>query len=136
MHPRLSTPKRIRLAVLSLFAALVLAYGHAPFSVLAQVDPLPAWNEGAAKTAIMAFVQTTTDPTSRNFVPPAERIAAFDQDGTLWVEHPMYTQVLYCLDRVPVLVAERPKLRERQPFKTILSGDREAIAKLPAPELE
>ena len=136
MNPRLSTPKRIQLALLSLFAALVLAYGHAPFSVLAQVDPLPAWNEGAAKTAIMAFVQTTTDPTSRNFVPPAERIATFDQDGTLWVEHPMYTQVLYCLDRVPAVVRAKPELANVEPFKTVLTGNLEAIAKLPATELE
>src|SRR6516162_3700237 len=136
MNPRLSTPKRIQLALLSLFAALVLAYGHAPFSVLAQVDPLPAWNEGAAKTAIMAFVQTTTDPTSRNFVPPAERIATFDQDGTLWVEHPMYTQVLYCLDRVPAVVRAKPELANVEPFKTVLTGNLEAIAKLPMTDLE
>ena len=136
MNPRLSTPRRIHLVLLSLFAALGLAYGHASFSVLAQVDPLPAWNEGAAKTAIMVFVHTTTDPTSKNFVPPAERIAAFDQDGTLWVEHPMYTQVLYCLDRVPAVVRAKPELANVEPFKTVLTGNLEAIAKLPAPELE
>src|SRR5215475_3282851 len=136
MNARLSTPKRIRLAVLSLFAAVVLAYGHASFSVFAQVDPLPAWNEGAAKTAIMAFVHTTTDPTSKNFVPPPERIATFDQDGTLWVEHPMYTQVLYCLDRVPAVVRAKPELANVEPFKTVLTGNLEAIAKLPASELE
>src|SRR5215470_1637993 len=136
MNLRLSTSKRIHLALLSLFAALVLAYGHATSSVFAQVDQLPAWNEGAAKTAIMAFVQTTTDPTSRNFVPPAERIATFDQDGTLWVEHPMYTQVVYCLDRVPAVVRAKPELANVEPFKTVLTGNLEAIAKLPMPELE
>src|SRR5262249_13748280 len=101
-----------------------------------SADPLPSWNDGAAKQSILAFVQATTDASGTKFVPQEARIATFDQDGTLWVEHPMYTQVMYCLDRVPVLVAERPKLRERQPFKTILSGDREAIAKLSLHELE
>jgi haloacid dehalogenase-like hydrolase len=81
-------------------------------------------------------VQATIDRSSRTFVPPESRIATFDQDGTLWVEHPMYTQVMYCLERVSTAVKEKPQLRERQPFKTILSGDREAIAKLSLHELE
>ena len=59
-------------------------------------DPLPSWNDGAAKQAIVNFVQTTTDSGSTNFVPPEERIATFDQDGTLWVEHPVYSQLMYC----------------------------------------
>ena len=67
---------------------------------------------------------------------PGQRIATFDQDGTLWVEHPMYSQVIYCLERVPALVAEKPELRNVEPFKTVLTGDQEAIAKLPMPELE
>jgi phosphoglycolate phosphatase-like HAD superfamily hydrolase len=69
-------------------------------------------------------------------VPSAERIAAFDQDGTLWVEHPMYTQVAYCLERVPAIVEKKPELRDKQPFKTVLSGDREAMARLSMKELE
>ena len=73
----------------------------------------------------------TTKEGSATFVPPEERIATFDQDGTLWVEHPMYSQVIYCLDRVPAVVAEKPELRNIEPFKTVLTGDREAIAKLP-----
>jgi phosphoglycolate phosphatase-like HAD superfamily hydrolase len=96
----------------------------------AQTDPLPSWNDGAAKQAIVEFVKTTTDKASPKFVPPAERIAAFDQDGTLWVEHPVYTQFMYCLDRVGALVKEKPELKNVEPFKTVLSGDREAIAKL------
>jgi hypothetical protein len=63
----------------------------------AQTDPLPSWNDGPAKQAILAFVQATTDKASPQFVPPEVRIATFDQDGTTWVEHPMYTQVVYCL---------------------------------------
>jgi hypothetical protein len=69
-------------------------------------------------------------------VSPEARIATFDQDGTLWVEHPMYTQVLYCLDRVPAVVAQKPELKDKEPFKTVLSGDREAIAKLSIKDLE
>ena len=70
------------------------------------------------------------------FVPPEERIATFDQDGTLWVEHPIYSQVVYCLDRVPAVVEKDPKLKNVEPFKTVLSGNREAIAKLSLPDLE
>ena len=62
------------------------------------------------------------------FVPADERIATFDQDGTLWVEHPMYTQVMYCLERVPALREKKPELKNIEPFKTVLSGNREAIA--------
>ena len=73
---------------------------------------------------------------SPKFVPPAERIATFDQDGTLWVEHPMYTQVMYCLERVPAVVKAKPELAKVEPFKTVLSGNREAMAKLPMQDLE
>src|SRR5262249_26555167 len=96
----------------------------------AQPDPLPSWNDGAAKQAIVEFVKATTTEGSPKFVPPPERIATFDQDGTLWVEHPIYTQVVYCLDRVPVVVKAKPELAKVEPFKTVLSGNREAIAKL------
>jgi len=99
----------------------------------AQTDPLPSWNEGAAKKAIVEFVQTTTTHGSPNFVPPAERVATFDQDGTLWVEHPMYTQVMFVLERVPALVKAKPELARKAPFSTVLEvlkGDRAAIAKL------
>ena len=102
----------------------------------AQQDPLPSWNDTVTKQAIVEFVTDTTKEGSPTFVPPAERIATFDQDGTLWVEHPMYSQVIYCLDRVPALVAEKPELKDVEPFKTVLTGDREAIAKLPMEELE
>ena len=102
----------------------------------AQTDPLPSWNDGATKKAIVDFVQATTTQGSPTFVAPAERIATFDQDGTLWVEKPMYTQVIYCLERVPVLVKARPELANVEPFKTMMSGDREAIARLPTEDLE
>jgi len=105
----------------------------------AQTDPLPSWNDGPAKQAILSFVKGTTDPASPKFVPPAERIATFDQDGTLWVSHPMYTQVMYCLERVAVLVKAKPEMATAEPFKTVLQvlkGDREALAKLTMKDLE
>jgi phosphoglycolate phosphatase-like HAD superfamily hydrolase len=114
-------------------AALLAASAHRP--ALAAGDPLPSWNEGVAKKAILDFVQATTDPTSSKFVPEPERIATFDQDGTLWVEQPMYTQVVYCLERVPVVVQAKPELAQVEPFKTVLSGDRAALAKLQPAEL-
>jgi len=101
----------------------------------AQTDPLPSWNDGPAKQAIIKFVQTTTDQSNPKFVPPAERIATFDQDGTLWVEKPMYTQVIYCLERVPAVVKAKPELAKVEPFKTVLSGNREAMAKLSKEDL-
>jgi phosphoserine phosphatase len=102
----------------------------------AQTDPLPSWNDGPAKQAIVAFVRATTDQSSPTFVPPEARIATFDQDGTLWVEHPMYSQVMYCLERVPAVVKAKPELANVEPFKTVLSGNREAIAKLSMEDLE
>jgi hypothetical protein len=81
-------------------------------------DPLASWNDGPAKQAILEFVKTTTTQGSPQFVPPEERIATFDQDGTLWVEHPIYTQVMYCLEKVPALVKAKPKLANVAPFST------------------
>jgi phosphoglycolate phosphatase-like HAD superfamily hydrolase len=98
-------------------------------------DPLASWNDGPTKQAIIEFVKATTTQGSPQFVPPEERIATFDQDGTLWVEHPMYTQVVYCLERVPALVKEKPGLAKVEPFKTVLSGNREAMARLSQDDL-
>jgi haloacid dehalogenase-like hydrolase len=123
------------LAFLPIFSAAV-----APLSAYAQAATssgvLPSWNDGPAKQAILDFVRDTTGPGSPKFVLPEDRIATFDQDGTLWVEHPVYGQMMYCLDRVPVLAEQKPELKNEEPFKTVLSGDREAIAKLPLPDLE
>ena len=98
--------------------------------------PLASWNDGPAKQAIIDFVRATTGQASPKFVPPEDRVATFDQDGTLWVEHPIYSQVVYCLDRVPALAEQKPELKKIEPFKTVLSGNREAIAKLSLHELE
>ena len=104
-------------------------------SLAQAIDPLPSWNEGPAKTTIIEFVKATTDPANPKFVSPDARIATFDQDGTTWVEQPMYAQVMYCLDRVAVLAEKKPELKSIEPFKTVLSGDREAMAKLPKEDL-
>jgi phosphoserine phosphatase len=96
---------------------------------LSGADPLPSWNDGNAKQAVIAFVKTTTDKTNPNFVAPEDRIATFDQDGTLWVEHPMYSQLQFMIDRVRDLSAQHPEWSSRPLFKGLLIGDVEAIAK-------
>ena len=133
-------PVAFFVGVLSRTIALsaLLALGLAA-QAQAQTDPLPSWNDGAAKQAIVNFVKDTTTQGSPKFVPPAERVATFDQDGTLWVEHPMYSQVMYILERVPALVKAKPELAKVAPFSTvleILKGDRAAMAKLTLPDLE
>ncbi|MGO9021264.1 MAG: HAD family hydrolase [Syntrophobacteraceae bacterium] len=122
--------KQIRLIAFAMLAVLALALSAQ------AADILPSWNDGPAKKAIIEFVQATTDKASTKFVPPEERIATFDQDGTLWVEHPMYTQFVYCLEQVPALVAKKPELKNMEPFKTLLSGNREAMEKLTQEDLE
>lgn len=89
-------------------------------------DPLPSWNEDGAKSAIIEFVGRVTDERSPDFVPAADRIATFDNDGTLWVEQPMYTQLVFAIDRVRVLAPQHPEWRTTEPFKSILAGDLEA----------
>ena len=122
--------KKIPLSFLVFFVCTAFASAMA----YAQ-DPLPSWNDGPAQQAIIEFVKATTDTASPKFVPPEARIAAFDQDGTTWVEKPMYTQVMYCLERVPALAKVKPELKKVEPFKTVLSGDRAAMAKLTMPDL-
>lgn len=94
----------------------------------ATPDPLPSWREGPARQAIVKFVQTATDKGSAGFVPPAERIATFDNDGTLWTEHPMYTQLAFALDRIRELASQHPQWKTQQPFKAVLDNDLEALA--------
>ena len=117
----------------TIIAGVLLAFGmHAN----AQTDPLPSWNEGRAKQSIVDFVKQTTDQSSPKFVPVAQRIATFDQDGTLWVEYPVYSQVTYILDRVSAIAKAKPELANTEPFKTVLSGNREAMAGLSQTDIE
>jgi hypothetical protein len=91
-------------------------------------DPLPSWNEGRTKDSILAFVAAVTREGSQSFVPARERIATFDNDGTLWVEQPMYTQLAFALDRVKALAAQHPEWTSKQPFKAALEGDLRTLA--------
>jgi phosphoglycolate phosphatase-like HAD superfamily hydrolase len=118
--------RRLLFAALSVLATVVGPLS--PNAALAQAGALPSWNDRPAKQAILDFVRATTDPASPSFVPVAERVATFDQDGTLWVEHPLYTQAMFALDRVRVLAAEHPEWKDREPFKAVVSGDLTAVA--------
>ena len=93
-----------------------------------QSDPLPAWNDGSAKSAITDFVQRITTEGTPDFIPPAERIAVFDNDGTLWSEQPAYFQLLFAIDRVKQLAPQHPEWHTTQPFKAVLDGDMHALA--------
>jgi hypothetical protein len=108
--------------ILSLLASLFIV--SVQQIVLAEgVDPLPSWSDGAAKQAVMAFVKKTTTPGSPDFVQPAERVAAFDNDGTLWAEKPMYFQLFFALDRVKDLAPQHPEWTTTEPFASLLKGD-------------
>jgi len=94
----------------------------------AQSDPLPSWNDGATKKSITDFVARVTTQASADFVPPDQRIATFDNDGTLWIEQPMYVQLAFILDRVKALAPLNPGWATTQPFKAVLDGDMQALA--------
>ncbi len=102
----------------------------------AVTDPLPSWNNGPAKQAIVNFVKVTTDSAGPNFVPPEQRIATFDQDGTTWVEQPIYSQVVFALDRVVELAPQHPEWKTTEPFKSVLTDDKAAMAKFTMKDLE
>jgi len=96
-------------------------------SVANAANPLASWNEGPARKAIVEFVAAVTDQNSKDYVAPAERIAVFDNDGTLWVEYPMYTQFLFAFDRVKKLAPQHPEWKTKQPFKAVLEGDMKTV---------
>jgi len=128
--------RRLLLSLRHLLLAVTCVMWSA--AVFAQTDALPSWNDGAAKKAIVDFVLATTAQGGPQFVPPPERIATFDQDGTLWVEHPIYTQVMYVLESVPALVKSKPELAKVTPYSTVLEllkGDRAAMEKLTEADL-
>jgi len=110
-------------------ALFLLAAALTALAAPAQAsDLLSSWNDGASKARIVDFVQSVTDPTSKQYVPPAERIAVFDNDGTLWTEQPMYFQLAFILDRVKALAPEHPGWRTQEPFKSVLAGDMAGVA--------
>jgi len=95
-------------------------------AVLAE-DPLPSWNEGPSKQAIMAFVEKVTTEGSPSFVPEEDRIATFDNDGNLWSEQPLYFQLQFAIDQVKTMAPDHPEWKDKQPFKALLEGDMEAL---------
>ena len=103
--------------------SLILSFGCCLFMGCAATDPLPSWNEGVAKEAIVTFVEKTTTPGSPDFVQEQERIAVFDNDGTLWSEQPMYFQLAFVLDRLQELLPEHPEWKTTQPYKAALGND-------------
>jgi phosphoserine phosphatase len=110
-------------------AVAVLGLGAAAWSVQAADDPLPSWNDGPARQAIVEFVEAVTTEGGADFVPPEDRIATFDQDGTLWVERPLYAQGMFALERVVEMAPEHPEWKTKEPFQAVLTGDRAAMAK-------
>jgi len=110
-------------ALVALLFVVALRAGPA-----AAADWLPSWADGASKARIVGFVQDVTDPTSGNYVPPAERVAVFDNDGTLWTEQPMYFQLAFILDRVKALAPQHPEWQAQEPFKSALAGDMAGVA--------
>ena len=95
---------------------------------IAQSDPLPSWNDTAPKAAIVEFVEKVSKDGSPDFVPEPERIAVFDNDGTLWIEHPMYVQLAFALDRVKAEAPNHPEWATTQPFQAVLEGDMKTLA--------
>ncbi|NRP75360.1 hypothetical protein ILFOPFJJ_06283 [Ensifer psoraleae] len=122
MLAKYDLPRLTRRVILAAAAALLVA----PLA-LAQTDPLPSWNDTAPKAAIVAFVEKVTKENSPDFVPEPERIAVFDNDGTLWVEHPMYVQLAFALDRVKAEAPSHPEWKDTQPFKAVLENDMKAV---------
>jgi hypothetical protein len=114
---------RFRPAALLFLMALTLS------AAWGQRDPLPSWNAGPAKQAILTFVKETTDKHGPKYVAPNDRIATFDQDGTLWTEHPLYGQAMFALDRLAKMAPQHPQWRQEQPFQAVLEGDHAAMEK-------
>src|SRR5271168_3062297 len=110
-------------------AAIMAVAGLSLPSFALGDDHLPSWNDGPAKNAILNFVKTTTDKSSSQFVQPEDRIAAFDQDGTTWVEQPLYAQGMFALARVGQLAPKHPEWKTKQPFAAVLAGDKLAMSK-------
>jgi phosphoglycolate phosphatase-like HAD superfamily hydrolase len=115
-----------RIAAATVLGVAALALGNSPRALAAEA--LPSWNDGPAKARIVRFVETVTNPTGPEFVPPAERIAVFDNDGTLWGEQPLYFQLAFVLDRVKALAPQHPEWKTTEPFKSALAGDMAGLA--------
>lgn len=113
----------MRMKLILLFQLLMILLIQLSCSVPVESDPLPSWNEGKNKSAIINYVNDVTNKNSLNFIPIAERIAVFDNDGTLWTEKPIYFQVLFVFDRIREMYKEHPEWKEKQPYKAVLEND-------------
>jgi phosphoglycolate phosphatase-like HAD superfamily hydrolase len=111
-----------------LSAVMVLAFWLAISSLATAADPLPSWTEGKAKQSIFDFVQRVSAPGGKDFVPESERVAVFDNDGTLWVEQPMYAQLAFAVDRIKALAPQHPEWKTTEPFKAVLENDLKDLA--------
>ncbi len=124
--------KSISLRIIVIIGLVVLNIGCTPQNttsdeVVDLSDPLPSWNEGATKSAIMAFVEDVTNAQSEHYVEVADRIATFDNDGNLWSEQPLYFQMIFALDRVKQLAPEHPEWKNEQPYKAVLEDDMKSL---------
>ena len=119
------TTSIIAILIFSPFLLLMFSFSNSNSN---RIDPLPSWTEGSAKIAIIDFVQSVSQEGGENYVPPEERIATFDNDGTLWTEHPMYFQLFFAIDRVKALAPEHPEWKTKQPFKAVLDNDTKSLA--------
>lgn len=128
--------KRSYQSLLCILATVFCTIAVCIVQCYAQTDPLPSWNECPAKRAIMGFIQVTTDEKNHSYVAPQDRVAVFDQDGTLWVEHPIYTQGMFALDQVVEHASKHPEWKEKMPFKAVISHDRAAMEKFTKKDLE
>jgi phosphoglycolate phosphatase-like HAD superfamily hydrolase len=119
---------RIRLKLKWLHFYLIAVFTLFISATIQAADPLPSWHNHSPKQAILEFVAAVTDKNSKDYVEPVDRIATFDNDGTLWIEYPMYTQMLFSVDRIKKLAPQHPDWKIRQPFKGVLEDDMEAVA--------
>ena len=121
LEERVNGMKVKRLMRYPLFLVFVIVCNS--LAMAQATDPLPSWNDGKTRQAVIAFVEKVTQPGSADFVPPAERIATFDNDGTLWAEQPMYFQLFFAFDRVKELAPQHPEWKNKEPFASVLKGD-------------
>jgi len=118
-----------------LIIPLLIACNSAPTAQEKNVDPLPSWNEGTVKASIMQFVASVTDESGPDFIEIPDRIAVFDNDGTLWAEKPLYFQLFFAIDRVKALAGEHPEWQNEQPFKAVIENDMATLSTFGTPEI-
>jgi hypothetical protein len=107
-----------------------VVWAFASVALAQPVDPLPSWNDGPAKTRIVAFVQAATDRSGRDYVPPDQRIATFDNDGTLWSEQPVYVQFAFMLDQLKAAAPKHPEWKDNAAYKALAAKDMKALKKI------